>query len=142
MRSLPLRFGWFPLLVAACCLGACGGGHDDLSKRLASVQADLTKLQSHSDRLEQRLEVLEMRKESAPPPARPVGEAPPNPERPPLLVVKLEPSDAGREAPSDAPTAALRPEDSAADQSPRPMIRVYGSRTDVGSISDNSKHKR
>ncbi len=140
MRSLPLRFGWFPLLAAACCLGACGGGHDELSKRLASVQADLIKLQSHNDRLEQRLETLEMRKESAP--ARPVSESNTNPERPPLMVVKLEPGDNAREASADAPTATLRPEDSAADQSPRPMIRVYGSRTDVGSGSDNSKRKR
>jgi hypothetical protein len=143
MRSLPLCFGWFPLLAAAGFLGACGGGHDDVSKRLASIQADLLKLQSHSDRLEQRLEAVEMRKESAPP-TRPVGEADPatTPGRPPLLVVKLEPGDGAREAPTDTPTAALRPEDSAADQSPRPVIRVYGSRTDVGSSSDNSKHKR
>ncbi|HKO46787.1 MAG TPA: hypothetical protein VJV79_03640 [Polyangiaceae bacterium] len=142
MRSLPLRFGWFRLLAAACSLGllgACGGGHDELSKRLASLQADLIKVQSHSDRLEQRLGALEMRKESAPP-ARPVDDSASN--RPaPLMVVKLEPGDDARES-SGSPTAALRPEDSAADQSPRPMIRVHGSRTDVGSSSDNSKRKR
>ena len=147
MRSLPLCFGWFPLLAATCCLGACGGGHDELAKRLATVQSDLIKLQSHSDRLEQRLEALEMRKESAPL-ARPVGDLPTSAstsairERPPLLVVKLEPGDDTREPAADAPTAALRAEDSAADQSPRPMIRVYGSRTDVSSAPDNSKRKR
>jgi hypothetical protein len=143
MRSLHLRFGRFPLLAALGLLGACGGGHDELSKRLASVQSDLIKLQGHSDRLEQRLQALEMRKESVPS-ARPVGDRaePLAPERPPLMVVKLEPGDDTRDAPTDAPTAALRPEDSAADQSPRPMIRVYGSRTDMGSSSDNSKHKR
>jgi len=141
MRSLPLRFRWFPLLAAASGLIACGGGHDELSKRLATVQSDLIKLQSHNDRLEQRLAVLEMRKESAPP-ARPVGESATNSGRPPLMVVKLEPGDEAREAPADAPTAALRPEESAADQSPRPMIRVYGSRTDLSSGSDNSKRKR
>lgn len=141
MRSLPLRFGWFPLLAVASCLGACGGGHDELAKRLAGVQADLIKLQSHSDRLEQRLEALEMRKESARPP-QPVADSASSQDRPRLMVVKLEPDDDAREAKADAPTAALRPEDSAADQSPRPMIRVYGSRTDVGSASDNSKRKR
>jgi hypothetical protein len=141
MRSLPLRFGWFPLLVVACSLGACGGGHDELAKRLAGVQSDLIKLQSHSDRLEQRLEALELRKESAPL-AQPVGAAAVSPGRPALLVVKLEPDDGTHDAPTNAPTAALRPEDSAADQSPRPLIRVYGSRTDVGSASDNSKRKR
>jgi hypothetical protein len=141
MRSLPVRFRWFPLLAAACSLFACGGGHDELSKRLATVQSDLIKLQSHNDRLEQRLAVLEMRKEP-PPPARPVSESATNAGRPPLMVVKLEPGDETREAPTDAPTAALRAEDSAADQSPRPMIRVYGARTDVSSGSDNSKRKR
>jgi hypothetical protein len=142
MRSLHLRFGWFsPLAAAACCLFACGGGHDDVAKRLASVQSELTKVQSHADRLEQRLEALEMRKEPAPAP-RPVGESATKLDGPRLMVVKLEPDDSARDAKADAPTAALRPEDSAADQSPRPMIRVYGSRTDVGSASDNSKRKR
>jgi hypothetical protein len=140
MRALPLRFGWFPLLTAALCLGACGGGHDDLAKRLATVQADLVKVQGHSDRLEQRLEALEMRSQE-PAPVRPAGESAAN-GRPPLMVVKLEPNDEAREPSSSAPTAALRPEDSAADQSPRPVIRVYGSRTDVGSAPDNSKRKR
>jgi len=140
MRSLPLRFGWFPLLAVAGLLGACGGGHDELSKRLAAMQSDLVKLQSHSDRLEQRLQTLEMHKDAAP---RPASASPsPGPERPPLMVVKLEPGDDTRDAPTDAATAALRPEDSAADQSPRPVIRVYGSRTDLGSSSDNPKRKR
>ena len=143
MRSLSLCFGWFRLLTAAVLLAACGGGHDDLSKRLASVQADLVKLQTHNDRLEQRLEAVEMR-QAAPPPVQPVGAAASatTSGRPPLMVVKLEPGDDAREASTSAPTAALRPEDSAADQSPRPMIRLYGSRTDVGSSSDNSKRKR
>jgi hypothetical protein len=141
MRSLPLRFGGFPLLAVACSLFACGGGHDELNKRLATVQSDVIKLRSHNDRLEQRLAVLEMRKEPAPP-ARPVGESADSSGRPPLMVVKLEPGDDTRDVPMDAPTAALRPEDSAADQSPRPVIRVYGSRTDVSSGSDNSKRKR
>lgn len=140
MRALPLRFGWFPLLTAAVFLGACGGNHDDLAKRLASVQADLVKVQGHSDRLEQRLEALEMRSRE-PASVRPANESAAS-GRPPLMVVKLEPNDDTRDAPSSAPTAALRPEDSAADQSPRPVIRVYGSRTDVGSGSDNSKRKR
>jgi hypothetical protein len=140
MRSLHLRFGWFPLLAAVGLLGACGGGHDDLAKRLASVQADLVKVQGHSDRLEHRTEALEMRSRE-PAPIRPASESAAS-GRPPLMVVKLEPNDDAREAPSNAPTAALRPEDSAADQSPRPVIRVYGSRTDVGSAPDNSKRKR
>jgi hypothetical protein len=141
MRALRLRFGWFPLPALAVFLGACGGGHDDLAKRLASVQAELIKLQSHGDRMEQRLEALEVRTRE-PVAVRPVGEAAPHSDRPPLMVVKLEPDDDTHESPANAPTAALRPEDSAADQTPRPMIRVYGSRTDVAAAPDNSKHKR
>jgi hypothetical protein len=143
MRSLPVRFGWFPLLAAVACLGACGGGHDELAKRLASVQTDLIKVQGHADRLEQRLEALEMRSKEVPA-VRPASESPSSLDHPRLMVVKLEPDDT-RDAKADAvnaPSAALRPEDSAADQSPRPLIRVYGSRTDVGSTPDNSKHKR
>ena len=140
MRSLPSRFGWFTLLAASCTLSACGGSHDNLSKRLASVQTDLTRLQNHSDRLEERLEALEMRKQT--PVAKAAAGAASTGARPPLLIVKLEPGDATPEAPADAPTATLRPEDSAADQTPRPMIRVYGSRTDVDSGSDSPRRKR
>gem|GEM_PF-1100423 len=128
MRSLPLCFGLFSLLVAASPLTACSSSHDDISKRLASMQGDLTRLQNHSDRLEERLEVLEMRKEAAD--ARPVAAAPVL-EHPKLMVVKLEPSDDAHEAaPSDAPTGELSPEDSAADKSPRPVIRVHGPLSD------------
>ena len=140
MRSFPSRFGWSTLLAAACALSACGGGHDDLSKRLASVQTDLTRLQNHSDRLEERLEALEMRKQA--PVARAAAGEASAAARPPLLIVKLAPGDVTPEAPADAPTATLRAEDSAADQTPRPMIRVYGSRTDVDSGSDSPRRKR
>ncbi|MES1176289.1 MAG: hypothetical protein ABUL62_18345 [Myxococcales bacterium] len=143
MRSPSFHLGWFSL-VAAFGLSACGGGHDELTKRLAAMQGDLTRLQSHSDRLEQRLEALEMRKEAPPAPRVATSDSSASGERPRLLVVKLEPGDTEREAtPSaDAPTATLRPEDSAADTSPRPMIRVYGSRTDVDPGSDSPKRKR
>jgi hypothetical protein len=142
MRSPPVRFGWFSLLAAACALSACGGSHDDISKRLAAMQSDLTKLQAHSDRLEERLEVLEVRKEAALP-AKPAGEASGMVERPRLMVVKLEPGDDTRDAPTDAPTAELRPEDSAADNSPRPVIRVHGSHSDGDTDSpDSPRHKR
>ena len=143
MRSPSFQFRCFSLLavaLAATGLAGCGGGHDELTKRLAAMQSDLTKLQSHSDRLEQRLEALEMRKEA---PVARAAEPTSNGDSPRLLVVKLEPGDDTRDVPaSGAPTAALRPEDSAADQTPRPVIRVYGSRTDIDSGSDGPKRKR
>ena len=107
------------------------------------MQSDLSKLQAHSDRLEERLEVLEVRKQAAVP-ARP-GEASATAavEHPRLMVVKLEPGDDTRDAPSDAPTAELRPEDSAADNSPRPVIRVHGNHSDGDTDSaDSPRHKR
>jgi hypothetical protein len=128
MRSLPLRFGWFSLLAAVCNLMACSSGHDDISKRLAAMQGDLTRLQNHSDRLEERLEVLEMRKEAAA--QRPTADAAPVLEHPKLMVVKLEPGDDSHDAATDAPNAELRPEESAADKSPRPVIRVHGPTSD------------
>jgi hypothetical protein len=127
MRSLHLCFGWFSL-AALCSLTACGSSHDETAKRLAAMQGDLTRLENHSDRLEERLEALEMRKEAAA--ARPVAEGPAVLDHPKLMVVKLEPGDDAREAPTDAPTAELRPEDSAADKSPRPVIRVHGPTSD------------
>jgi len=92
------------------------------------MQGDLTRLQSHSDRLEERLEALEMRKDAAA--ARPAAEAAPVLEHPKLMVVKLEPGDDSRDAPTDSPAAELRPEDSAGDKSPRPVIRVHGATSD------------
>ena len=105
------------------------------------MQTDLTKLQSHSDRLEERLEALEVRKDAAP--VKPATDAAATVERPRLMIVKLEPGDDTHDAPADAPTAELRPEDSAADKSPRPVIRVYGSHSE-GDLdgSDSPRHKR
>jgi hypothetical protein len=77
--------------------------------------------------LEERLEALEMRKEAA---ARSTADAALTLDHPKLMVVKLEPGDDSRDAATDAPTAELRPEDSAADKSPRPVIRVHGSSSD------------
>ena len=147
MRSSSFRFGWFSLAATALSLSACGGGHDELNKRLAAMQGDLTKLQSHSDRLEQRLEALEMRKDAPPPPlARTImGDPSGSGDHPRLLVVKLEPGDDSREASTvsgEASPGAVRPEDSAADTTPRPVIRVYGSRTDVDPGTDSPKRKR
>jgi hypothetical protein len=144
MRSPPLRLGWFSLLAAACSLSACGGSHDDISKRLAAMQGDLTKLQAHSDRLEERLEALEVRKQAeAAAAAKPGRDAAATVERPRLMVVKLEPGDDTRDAPADSPTAELRPEDSAADNSPRPVIRVHGTHSDGDTeSSDSPRHKR
>jgi hypothetical protein len=142
MRPLLLRFGWFSLLAAACSLSACAGSHDDMTKRLAAMQTDLTKLEAHSDRLEERLEALEVRKE-APARVKPASDAATTVERPRLIVVKLEPGDEGHDSPADAPTAELRPEDSAADPSPRPVIRVHGSHSDGDTdAADSPRRKR
>lgn len=143
MCCLAPRFSWFSLLLAAGTLSACAGSHDDMTKRLAVLQTDISRLQSHSDRLEERLEALEMRKTAVAPGK--VGSGPNESatvERPRLMIVKLEPGDEAQRASPDAPTAALRPEDSAADQSPRPVIRVYGSRTEVDPGTDSAKRKR
>ncbi len=142
MRCPPPSFGLLALLLASCAVSACAGNHDDLSKRLAAVQTDLTRLQNHSDRLEERLEALEVRRD-APALVKPANDVGPTLERPRLMIVKLEPGDDSHDVPTDAPTAELRPEDSAADQSPRPVIRVHGSHADGDSDGSGSpRHKR
>jgi hypothetical protein len=143
MRSFSSYSPWAALLAGCCCcLGACGGSHDDVAKRLASLQTELGQVQSHSDRLEQRLQALEMRQQSATVP-RPAADAATAVERPRLMIVKLQPGEESRDtAAPDAPTAALGVEESTTDQSPRPLIRVYGSRTEVGTGSDSAKRKR
>jgi len=151
MRSLSFRFAWISLLAGTCTLTGCGSNHDELTKRLSSMQADLTRLQNHSDRLEERLEALEMQKVQAAE-ARAAASAAPAIERPPLKVVKLEPDEASHgEVPADAPTSELRPEDSVTDQTPRPVIRLHGTHNDGDvklandtdtSAGDAPRHKR
>jgi peptidoglycan hydrolase CwlO-like protein len=143
MRSLLFRFGWFSLSAALFSLSACSSSHDDLSKRLATLQSELTRLQNHGNRLEERLEALEMRQSAAGALTRAATrDSAANAERPRLLVVKLEPDDDARAAPSSAPSAALPADESASDPSPRPMIRVYGSRTEGDSGKDRAKRTR
>ncbi|HEY4106769.1 MAG TPA: hypothetical protein VGM44_22870 [Polyangiaceae bacterium] len=114
---------------------------------MAAMQADLSSLQKHDDRLEERLEALEMRHEAVA--ARPADSAP-IADHPKLLVVKLEPGDDAHDAPTDTP-AEVKAEDSVADKSPRPVIRVHGANSDgdvrMASDSDastdtSSKRKR
>ncbi|HEX3775485.1 MAG TPA: hypothetical protein VHV51_13530 [Polyangiaceae bacterium] len=147
MRALSFGFSCFSLLAASFGVSACGSSHDEVSKRLAAMQADLTSLQKHDDRLEERLEALELRHEAVA--ARPADSAP-IADHPKLLVVKLEPGDDAHDAPSDTP-AEIKPEDSVSDKSPRPVIRVHGANSDgdvrMASDSDvppdtSSKRKR
>ncbi len=101
------------------------------------MQTELKELQAHSDRLEERLESLELRKEalSARPAQAPVSVL----DHPKLTIVKLEPGDDTRDATADAPSGEQKPEDSANDKSPRPVIRVHGPNSDgdVRMASDN-----
>ena len=140
MRSLPQCFRGFSALIAVTAslstLTGCGSAHDETAKRLASMQTELKELQAHSDRLEERLEVLEIRKEALAARPAPVQSVL---EHPKLTVVKLEPGDDSRDAQADAPSAEVKAEDSANDKSPRPVIRVHGPNSDgdVRMASDN-----
>jgi len=128
MRSLPQCFRWFSALIAVSALTGCGASHDETAKRLASMQTELKELQAHSDRLEERLEALELRRDALA--ARPALTVPSVIEHPKLTVVKLEPGDDTHDAATDAPSAEVKPEDSANDKSPRPVIRVHGPNSD------------
>ncbi len=141
MRSLPSCFRWFSALIAfsaaVSTLSGCGSSHDETAKQLAAMHTELKELQAHSDRLEERLETLELRKEALA--ARPATPMPSVLDHPKLTVVKLEPGDDSHDAPADTSSAELKPEDSANDKTPRPVIRVHGPNSDgdVRMASDN-----
>ena len=104
------------------------------------MQNDLSKLQNHSDRLEERLEALEMRKDPiALPASTAAGQG--VVDHPPLKVVKLEPQTGEATLPSSSPVAELGAGEAVDDKAPRPMIRIHGSRVEGDSDSGAARRR-
>src|SRR5262245_19563514 len=126
------------------CAAGCGKDHDATEKRLRQLQDELTRLQNSSDRLEERLTVLELRPlEASAPHAAAAEVAPETLERPPLQVVRLAPGES-KTQPAEAEPPRANPQDPAAagssaesepvpagDDGTRTLIRGQGSRIET-----------
>ncbi len=67
MQSRHRAWGTLVALPLALFAVACGGGRDNLEKRLSSLQEDVTRLQNTNDRLSERLQAIEIQRMQAAP---------------------------------------------------------------------------
>jgi hypothetical protein len=119
MRSVFVRLA-LPLLL--CSVASCASGHDSADKQLSKLQDEVTRLQSETDRMGERLDAMENLKAAAP---RYSEERMANNvntlTRPKLKVVRVEPGDSAVD--DDSETEAP-PAD--ADTGPRVVIQGEG----------------
>jgi hypothetical protein len=120
------------MLLGALGLAALASGcgtNDDVKKRLAALQDQLSVLQNSNDRLVERMAALELasapRKASAPGGAE-AGLL----ERPELRVVKVDPAAASSADSAPVEDAAPAPSE-AGDDAPRPLIRGSGDKLET-----------
>jgi TolA-binding protein len=114
------------LTAVLALLGAmgCGGGKDDLKKQVRSLETQVTTLRADADRLEERLQALELggagaaRQES-----RAEGDEQ-RQERPRLKTIRLAPEDEPPPSPAVEVPATPEPE----SEGGRPVIRGTGDR--------------
>ena len=126
MRRLPV---WSALLVSTLTALGCASDREGMQRRLAERADDIARVQAKHDRLSERLDALEMQKAApavpAPAAGAPQAAAPAERvERPPLKVVKLEPTE---ELPLSRPKAPeIAPEERPDAPGDRPVIRLRG----------------
>jgi hypothetical protein len=119
------RHALLPLLVL---LGTgCASEGDALDKRFAKLQEELTRVQSQTDRMAERLDAIELRQATAPKPdeGRVANAEPTTLSRPKLKVVRVE---ADGEVPSDESQAP-------ADDGPRVIIQGEGKTLETRSVA-------
>ncbi len=77
--------------VAVFALSGCAAEGADLEKRLAKMQEELTRVQSQTDRMAERLDAVELRQATAPQKEERVASAEPETlSRPKLKVVRVD----------------------------------------------------
>lgn len=110
----------------------CAAEGDALDKRFAKLQEELTRVQSQTDRMAERLDAIELRQATAPKPdeERLASAAPTTTARPKLKVVRVE---AEGEVPQDESQAS--PDDSG----PRLIIQGEGKSIESRSIAGTPK---
>jgi hypothetical protein len=116
MRS-PCVSRWAPALLFAVAIPAvgCSSDRDTVEKQLAKLREQVTELQAETDRMGERLDVVEASK-AAPAPAdqRLASAAPETMSRPKLKVVRVDPE------------AGIEPEASDADSDVGPRVVIQG----------------
>jgi hypothetical protein len=126
-------------LVGAAALTTACGTSDDTRKRLAAVQEQLTVMQNTNDRLEDRVAALELAGARKPAAAARGSEAGLL-ARPPLKVVKVDPTSSSAtpnadEAPAAASDAAPTPVAQDEDDAARPLIRGSGDKLEARNVA-------
>jgi tol-pal system protein YbgF len=137
------------LLIAACGLAGCSRGPSAEERQINELRDELAKVQSDSDKLEQRLGKLEV--DSAPrgdlrasdinPPAPPARSDSAPVATPRLRVVHVGP-DGVEESSPPAETAGSLDAADPADTSPRPHIKIQGTGGDTTVTSGKGRARR
>lgn len=131
--------GGLALLGATALTTACGTTNDT-KKRLAAVQEQLTVLQNTNDRLEDRIAALELNNARKPAAAAPTSAETGLLARPPLKVVKVDPTTkpdgspggAAASPPQTATATPTAPQDE--DDAARPLIRGSGEKVEARNV--------
>ncbi|HEX6766041.1 MAG TPA: hypothetical protein VF103_11200 [Polyangiaceae bacterium] len=118
--------------LAISSLSGCASEGDALEKRLAKLQEDLTRVQSQTDRMAERLDAVELRQATAPQKEERVASAAPaTVSRPKLKVVRVE---------ADGEVADETAENGPADDTgPRVVIQGEGKSVESRSVPGTQK---
>lgn len=119
------RHALLPLFILLA--SGCASEGDALDKRFAKLQEELTRVQSQTDRMAERLDAVELRQAATPKPdeGRVASAEPTTQTRPKLKVVRVE---ADGEVPSDESQVP-------ADDGPRVIIQGEGKTLETRSIA-------
>jgi hypothetical protein len=109
---------------------ACSSDHDRVERQLAKLREQVTELQADTDRMGERLDVVEASKAAAPPSdQRMASVGTETLSRPKLKVVRVEPDDALEAQASDADS----------DAGPRVVIQGEGKTLETRTLPGASK---
>jgi len=120
-------------------LAGCGANNQALERRLTELETQLTHAQNENDRLAERVGSLELER-AARPPQPTSSDEPTVLERPPLKVVRMDPSqaraateeaDAERQKPASAGPDSEAPSAEAPPDPKRPVLRLRGNKGGV-----------
>jgi len=120
-------------VVFSAALSGCAREGEQLEKRLAKLQEEVTRVQSQTDRMNERLDAVELRQATAPrPEERVASSGPTTVSRPKLKVVRVE-SDG--EVPAEGAVESA-PAD---DTGPRVVIQGEGKSIESRSVAGTAK---